>query len=81
MTRRAQGGAQPVNPALSAGDLVLDFDAAEVYKNSNPVRLTLTELRILEQLARNAQRAVSYEARALRYPQKVCKQSGGVPSV
>ena len=62
VTRRAQGGAQPVNPALSAGDLVLDFDAAEVYKNSNPVRLTLTELRILEQLARNAQRAVSYEA-------------------
>ena len=66
VTRRAQGGAQSVNPALKAGDLVLDFDAAEIYKNSNPVRLTLTELRILEELARNALRVVSYEPLAFK---------------
>jgi len=62
VTRRAQGRMGSVNPALTAGDLVLDFDAAEVHNAGEAVDLTLTELRILQHLVRNALRVVGYDA-------------------
>ena len=62
--KRAQGLAQAVNPVLTAGDLVLDFDAAEVIRNGEPVNLTPSEMSILQYLTRNALRVVSYEALA-----------------
>ena len=64
VTRRVQGRTQSVNPVLTAGDLVLDFDAAEVLRNGRPVNLTRSELRILQHLTRNALRVVSYESLA-----------------
>ena len=52
VTRRAQGRMGSVNPPLAAGDLVLDFDAAEVHNAGERVDLTLTEMRILQHLVR-----------------------------
>ena len=63
-TRRAQGRMQSVRPVLTAGDLILDFDAAEVHKNGERLNLTLTELRILEHLTRNSGRVVTYQTLA-----------------
>ena len=57
---------QSVNPVLVAGDLILDFDAAEVFKGGQRVDLTLSELRILEHLARNSVRVVTYDSLASR---------------
>ena len=57
--RRASGRLRSSSPPLQAGDLVLDFAAAEVYKGGRPINLTRTELGILEQLVRNAQRVVT----------------------
>ena len=64
VTRRAQGRMGSVNPPLAAGDLVLDFDAAEVHHAGERVDLTLTEMRILQHMVRNALRVVSYDALA-----------------
>lgn len=66
VTRRSMGRVQAGAPALTAGDLLLDFAAAEVYKDGEAVQLTLTELRILEQMAHNARRVVTYDQLAGR---------------
>ena len=64
VTRRAGGRPQPTNPVLTTGDLVLDFGAAEVYKDGEPINLTPSERTILEDLTRNALRVVNYRSLA-----------------
>ena len=64
--RRSRGRMGSVNPPLTAGDLLLDFDGAEVYRGGDRVELTLTEMRILQDLTRNALRVVSYDSLANR---------------
>ncbi len=66
VTRRSMGRVQAGTPALTAGDLLLDFGAAEVFKDGAEIPLTLTELRILEQMAHSAQRVVTYNQLANR---------------
>ena len=62
--RRAQGRLRSMRPVLKAGDLLMDFDAAEVSRNGEPVLLTPTEMKVLEQLVLNAPRVVSYDSLA-----------------
>ena len=64
--RRSRGRMGSVNPPLTAGDLLLDFDGAEVCRGGDRVELTLTEMRILQDLTRNALRVVSYDSLANR---------------
>jgi len=60
--RRAQGRLRSIKPALMAGDLLMDFDVAEVFNEDQPVNLTPTEMKILELLVLNAPRVVSYDS-------------------
>jgi two-component system KDP operon response regulator KdpE len=62
--RRAQGRLRSASRPLQAGDLLMDFGAAEVYKGGEPISLTRTELALLEHLVRNATRVVTYESLA-----------------
>lgn len=62
--RRSQGRMRSASKPLQADDLLMDFAAAEVYKGSEPINLTRTELAFLEHLVRNANRVVSYESLA-----------------
>ncbi len=64
LIRRSGNRQKPRSGALQAGDLTMDFDAAEVYRAGRPVSLTRTELTLLEQLVRTATRVVTYEALA-----------------
>ena len=64
--RRAHGRTDSVNPPLVAGDLVMDFDAADVHRGGERVHLTLSERKILEYLVRNSRRVVTYETLASR---------------
>ena len=62
--RRAHGRIRSNARPLRAGDLLMDFGAAQVYKAGEPVFLTRTELALLEHLAREATRVVTYESLA-----------------
>ena len=62
--RRAHGRLRSNARPLQAGDLLMDFGAAEVYESGRPVSLTRTELALLERLVRNATRVVTYESLA-----------------
>jgi DNA-binding response OmpR family regulator len=61
LLRRSQGGKHAVLQPLQAGDLLVDFAAAEVYLAGKPVPLTPAELAVLEELMANAGRVVTYE--------------------
>ena len=76
------------------GDLRLDTTTWEVLRQGVVIDLTTKECRLLEYLMRHpnqiltstmiAEHVWNYEfnnATNVRYPQKVCKQSGGVPSL
>ncbi len=52
--RRAEGSAGPLEPAFYCGDLRIDFNHRRVTIGHNEVKLTNTEFRLLEVLARNA---------------------------
>ncbi|MEE9248453.1 MAG: response regulator transcription factor [Dehalococcoidia bacterium] len=62
--RRAHSRMRSNPRPLQAGDLLLDFAGAEVYKAGEPINLTRTELAFLEHLVRNANRVVTYESLA-----------------
>ena len=62
--RRAHGRLRSTSRPLQAGELLMDFGAAEVYESGRPVSLTRTELALLEHLVRNATRVVTYESLA-----------------
>ena len=62
--RRAHGRMRSNIQPLQAGDLLLDFGAAEVYRSGQPINLTRTELAFLEHLALNPNRVVTYESLA-----------------
>lgn len=62
--RRTRGRVQAGTPVLQAGDLLMDFDGAEVHRSGVPVSLTRTELNLLADLVRNATRVVTYESLA-----------------
>ncbi len=64
--RRAQGRLRSCSQPLQAGDLLMDFAAAEVYRAGEPINLTRTELALLTHLANNATRVVTYEFLASR---------------
>jgi len=62
--RRAQGRMHTSSPTLQAADLLMDFGAAEIYKEDEPISLTRTEMTLLQYLVRNATRVVTYESLA-----------------
>lgn len=62
--RRAHGRMRSSSKPVQAGDLLMDFGAAEVYRAGQPISLTRTELALLEHLVRNATRVVTYESLA-----------------
>ena len=64
VTRRASGRVGTVAPPVLASDLVMDFAGAEVCKAGVPIKLTRTEIALLEHLVRNANVVVSYQALA-----------------
>ena len=64
VVRRAHGRLRDMRPILRAGHLLMDFDGAAVFNRNEPVPLTQTEMRILEQLVLNAPRVVSYDSLA-----------------
>ncbi len=55
--RRAAGFAGPSEPPFILGDLQIDWNQRRVFLRGEHVRLTSTEYRLLERLARNAGRA------------------------
>jgi DNA-binding response OmpR family regulator len=59
--RRVEGGAAPLEHPLVCGDLRLDFNRRRVTVGEKEIRLTSTEFRLLEILARNAGRIVTNE--------------------
>jgi two-component system, OmpR family, KDP operon response regulator KdpE len=59
--RRAAGLAGPSEPPACLGDLYIDWDQRRVAVCGTPVRLTGTEFRLLEVLARSAGRIVPTE--------------------
>ena len=62
--RRAHGRMRSSSQPLQAGDLLMDFGAAEVYRAGELVNLTRTEMALLEHMVRNATRVVTYESLA-----------------
>jgi len=56
--RRVEGTAQAYEKPFVSGDLRIDFNTHKVTLRGKPVRLTRTEYRLLEALARNAGRVV-----------------------
>jgi two-component system KDP operon response regulator KdpE len=59
--RRVEGGAAPMERLFVCGDLRIDFNRRRVTVGEKEIRLTSTEFRLLEILARNAGRIVSNE--------------------
>jgi two-component system KDP operon response regulator KdpE len=59
--RRVAGGAAPVEHPFVSGHLRIDFNSRRVTVGEKEIRLTSTEFRLLEILARNAGRIVSNE--------------------
>ncbi len=59
--RRAAGFAGPSEPPFILGDLQIDWNQRRVFLRGEHVRLTSTEYRLLERLARNAGRVVPNE--------------------
>jgi two-component system, OmpR family, response regulator VicR len=59
--RRAAGMMGPSEPTFTLGDLQIDWNLHRVFLRGEYVRLTSTEYRLLEILARNAGRVVPYE--------------------
>lgn len=59
--RRAAGSAGPLEPPLVLGDLRIEWSPRRVFLRGQAVRLTSTEYRLLEVLARNAGRVVPNE--------------------
>jgi|YNPNPStandDraft_1061719.scaffolds.fasta_scaffold34577_2 DNA-binding response OmpR family regulator len=59
--RRAAGLMEPLEDPFILGDLQIDWNQRHVFLRGQPVRLTHTEYRLLELLARNAGRVVSTE--------------------
>lgn len=62
--RRAHGRMRSASKPLRAGELLMDFGGAEVYRGGVPISLTRTELALLERLVQNATRVLTYEALA-----------------
>ena len=60
--RRAECHMGPMEAPFVAGDLQIDWNLHRVSLRGRPIRLTHTEYRLLELLARNAGRVVSNEA-------------------
>ena len=56
--RRTRNGDAPGRP-LRLGDLVMDVDAHEVWRQGVPIELTATEFNLLHYLLENARRVVS----------------------
>lgn len=59
--RRVEGSAAPIEHPFICGDLHLDFNRRRVTVGEKEIRLTSTEFRLLEILARNAGRIVPNE--------------------
>lgn len=59
--RRAEGVSGPVEPILICGNLRIDFNRKRVAVGEREVKLTTTEFRLLEVLARNAGQVVPDE--------------------
>jgi two-component system KDP operon response regulator KdpE len=59
--RRVEGGAAPLEHPFVCDDLQIDFNRRRVTVGQKEIRLTSTEFRLLEILARNAGRIVSNE--------------------
>ncbi len=59
--RRVEGGAAPLEHPFSSGDLRIDFNRRWVTVGEVEIRLTSTEFRLLEILARNTGRIMSNE--------------------
>jgi two-component system KDP operon response regulator KdpE len=59
--RRAAGMIGPSEPTFTSGDLQIDWNLHRVFLHGEHVRLTSTEYRLLEILARNAGRVVPNE--------------------
>jgi DNA-binding response OmpR family regulator len=59
--RRSSGHVGPSEPPIVLGDLQVDRDQRRAFLRGKPIRLTSTEYRLLEILARNAGRIVSNE--------------------
>ena len=59
--RRAAGFVGSSEPPFLLGDLQIDWDQHRVFLRGEPVRLTSTEYRLLEILARNAGRVIPNE--------------------
>ncbi|MFQ5875288.1 MAG: response regulator transcription factor [Dehalococcoidia bacterium] len=62
--RRTQGRVHSNSQPLQAGELLMDFGAAEVYREGELVNLTRTEMALLTHLVKNATRVVTYESLA-----------------
>ena len=60
--RRAQSRMRSSAQTLQAGDLVMDFGAAEVFKAGQTINLTRTEMALLSHFVRNATRVATYES-------------------
>ncbi len=60
--RRTHGQVTSASNSLRAGDLLMDFASSQVSKAGEVLNLTHTELGILEQLARNSPRVVTYQS-------------------
>jgi len=54
LVRRANGALPPPGPGFVSGELSVDFVTREVRLGDEPVRLTSTEYRLLEELVRHA---------------------------
>ncbi len=61
LLRRAEGSAGPLEPAFRCGDLQIDFNRRRVMVGQKEVKLTNTEFRLLEVLARNAGQVIPNE--------------------
>ncbi len=59
--RRAEGITGPVEPCFVTGNLHIDFNRQQVSRGGKEVKLTNTEFRLLEVLARNAGQVVPNE--------------------
>lgn len=61
LLRRANGYGEAPRSDIACGDLSLDFTTQEVRVGENVVRLTPTEYRLLEELARSAGKVVPHQ--------------------
>jgi DNA-binding response OmpR family regulator len=61
LVRRSSGGFDEAHPGYVCGDLSINFATREVRQHGEVVRLTSTEYRLLEVLARNAGQIVPHQ--------------------